>query len=216
MTLISNIFDWGEYLLNIASGVIAFIVRVIPADILIGGIAVMATILTFNFLVVWIKKKIPSASHRRNISKGNKALIKVKKLYHKGKTPEIYRYLRKDVSPYVFEEMVLTSFKRSGGRIKRSLSYSGDGGVDGEVKFNSKRHLIQSKKYSEYIKAEDVNRHIDICIRANSKGFFVHTGSTGGRSKNYVKNSPVRIISGDAMISLLAGTLDLNKFVSGR
>ena len=41
-------------------------------------------------------------------------------------------WLRK-MNPYVFEEMLLSALSAQGHRIKRNASYSGGGGVDGEI-----------------------------------------------------------------------------------
>lgn len=186
--------------------------RILVPENVLNSFALFVAIYLFTKLVIFnIKRSSPLKNHKKNISAGNKAIARIKRLEAKGKNAEIFHYIRTSVSPYVFEEMILTSFKRAGGKIKRSARYAGDGGVDGEVRVLSKRHLIQTKKYSEYIKASDVKSHINLCQKKRSKGFFVHSGETGRSSRLNVAGSPVKIISGKTLIDLLVGKLDISK-----
>jgi restriction system protein len=148
--------------------------------------------------------------HRKNIVKASKELKKIKRLKEEGMNKEIFHLLRYKISPYVFEEMILTAFQQAGAEIKRSSSYSGDGGIDGEVIINTSRYLIQTKKYKGYIKAVDVSKHVKICNRKRAKGFFVHSGMTGLKSKDFASGAPIAIVSGDSLISLLAGRENLS------
>ncbi|PIJ42321.1 restriction endonuclease, partial [Serratia sp. OPWLW2] len=59
-------------------------------------------------------------------------------------------YLRK-INPYVFEELLLLAFERQGYAVIRNTSYSGDGGLDGQVIIEGKTYLIQAKRYGRTI-----------------------------------------------------------------
>jgi restriction system protein len=166
---------------------------------------VLTGTIVLNIILTKIGRFIPSKPHRRNISAGNKSISKIQRMAGSGDYAGVFHFIRYSITPYVFEEMILTAFKRSGARIKRSPSYSGDGGIDGEVRIKGVRYLIQTKKYAEYIKAADVQKHIRICTRKRTKGFFVHSGETGGMSKNHAKESCVEIISGRELVDLLCG-----------
>ncbi|WP_250151835.1 restriction endonuclease, partial [Escherichia coli] len=61
------------------------------------------------------------------------------------------KYLRK-ISPYVFEELLLLAFEQQGMPVIRNPSYSGDGGLDGQVVINGERWLIQAKRYGRTIR----------------------------------------------------------------
>lgn len=115
-------------------------------------------------------------------------------------------YLRK-INPYVFEELVLEGFLSNGYQVARNERYSGDGGVDGRVRFDGNCFLIQCKRYKRHINADHVEEFSRLCERNNQKGFFVHTGRTG--SGSWQNKSPhVRIVSGESLVRLLSTTGD--------
>lgn len=127
-------------------------------------------------------------------------------------------YLKK-INPYVFEEFVLTMFEVDGYKIKRSESYSGDGGYDGEVfrkPVNSnrifttrmERILVQSKCYTEHIKRDHVYDFILLCAKEKCPGYFVHCGKTPLNLFHHALKHDVRIISGYALLSMIPRTID--------
>ncbi len=113
-------------------------------------------------------------------------------------------YLR-HIDPFVFEEMILTAIKDSGGKITRNKRYTGDFGVDGKAKINGKRLLIQAKRYKGHIDASHVKDFADLCQRSKRYGLFVHTGKTGKKSWDNSQGNTIEIISGRKMLALLAG-----------
>ena len=117
--------------------------------------------------------------------------------------PRKFGYLRK-IDPFVFEEMILTTFKSMGYKIKRNKRYTGDGGLDGKVWINGTLYLIQAKRYSNYINKAHVRDFESLCERHKAKGLFVHTGKTGGGTAT-VRSQRVSVISGEELLNFFAG-----------
>lgn len=104
------------------------------------------------------------------------------------RSKKIYRQLKKlstidaqldcvsRIDPYLFEEVVLTSFEKQGRKVKRNRRYSGDGGIDGLVWIKGKRHYVQSKLYTGYIKRGHLSDFDRLCQRRRVRGVFVYTG----------------------------------------
>lgn len=114
-------------------------------------------------------------------------------------------YLRK-INPYVFEELLLLAFERQGHPVQRSASYSGDGGLDGQVFIDGQRWLIQAKRYSSTITPAHIRDFGTLLLRERCVGFFIHTGRTGNLSRLLLHAYPqVRLISGQRLLNLLAG-----------
>lgn len=110
------------------------------------------------------------------------------------------------MNPYVFEEMLLTALSRQGFRIKRNASYSGDGGMDGQVWIAGKRWLIQAKRYGAAISAQHVVAFGELASKEGCQGLFIHTGRTGEVSRKAFRCRPaIILISGQRLLQLLAG-----------
>lgn len=139
--------------------------------------------------------------HFENRALAEKAIIDFRQL----QTPQQQFYFLRKLDPFVFEEMILSALRRQGYRIIRNKAYTNDGGVDGMVFMNMKRHLIQAKCYNNHIKASDVASFSRICKRRNVRGLFVHTGKTGSKSWDVVIGSDVEILSGHRMLNLFSG-----------
>ncbi len=60
-------------------------------------------------------------------------------------TPQKQITQLRGVNPFVFEEMILTALKHRRHQIKRNKRYSGDGGIDGQVRIKNDNYLITSK-----------------------------------------------------------------------
>lgn len=166
---------------------------------------VIATPIIAIVLYLWPSSAQKHKQHKKNIRTAKKTLSRIKKLSRRNDHDAIFKVLRSKISPYVFEELVLTSFEQYGAKITRSTSYSGDGGIDGKVKMKGKTFLIQSKKYTGYIKASDTRDHISLCKSRGALGYFVHTGLSGRMSKKAIVDSPVTIISDTDLVNLLTG-----------
>lgn len=113
-------------------------------------------------------------------------------------------YLRK-INPYVFEELLLLALEKQGLEVIRNRSYSGDGGLDGQVFINGERWLIQAKRYSRSISPQHVRAFGELLAREGCRGFFVHTGRTGRKSLDSLRGYPqIQLVSGRRLLALLA------------
>lgn len=113
-------------------------------------------------------------------------------------------YLKK-INPFVFEELILNVIQDTNVHIIRNKSYSNDGGIDGMFKTKNGRVLIQCKRYKNYINNKDV---LDLAQKVKAgkfyHGIFVHTGKTGEKSKDIVKeHQNITFISGSLLIDIL-------------
>jgi restriction system protein len=136
--------------------------------------------------------------HQRYIKTGDKAISALKRIRNSDKS---LNYLRA-VNPYVFEEMVLSALKSEGHKITRSLSYSGDNGIDGRVVIRGKKILIQAKRYTGYIDNKHVSAFKLVCKEMGHKGIFIHTGRTGKLSSS-IAGKNIDIVSGERMLKLM-------------
>ncbi|MDL4914904.1 MAG: restriction endonuclease [Enterobacterales bacterium endosymbiont of Blomia tropicalis] len=114
-------------------------------------------------------------------------------------------YLRR-INPYAFEELLLLALERQGHPVQRNASYSGDGGLDGQVFIDGHRWLIQAKRYGKTITPAHIRNFGTLLLRERCGGFFIHTGRTGNLSRLLLHAYPqVRLISGQRLLNLLAG-----------
>ncbi len=162
-------------------------------------------------LLLFIPRTTAKAKrHKRYIKQSKEIRDTLLSFKGKNRNARIVSHL-KGINPYIFEELCLTSLKDGlGFKVKRSKSYSGDGGCDGVVYLgfpflNRKKWLIQAKCYSDYIKPQHVKEFSDLVDRNNCKGLFIHTAKTGDKSKA-MKSSNVKIISGSLLARMILGT----------
>ncbi|HHK8230822.1 TPA: restriction endonuclease [Serratia marcescens] len=114
-------------------------------------------------------------------------------------------YLRK-INPYVFEELLLLACERQGHPVKRNSSYSGDGGLDGQVIIDGKQYFIQAKRYGRTITPSHIQDFGALLLKSQCEGFFIHTGRTGHLSRTLLQNhTHVHLVSGQRLLDLLAG-----------
>lgn len=137
----------------------------------------------------------------RHLSNRIRAWFRLRKLRSIPEPPRQFGFLRY-TNPFVFEEMILTAFKQAGFKIRRNKRYTGDGGIDGIVYMDGKKHLIQAKRYRNHINAAHVQEFVTICQRQGCKGLFIHTGKTGAKSWNS-RDRVIDIISGERMLNFL-------------
>ncbi|WJV38604.1 restriction endonuclease [Raoultella terrigena] len=124
-------------------------------------------------------------------------------------------YLRK-INPYVFEELLLLAFERQGYAVIRNASYSGDGGLDGQVIIGDKKYFIQAKRYGRTITPSHIQDFGALLLKSRCEGFFIHTGRTGQLSRALLQNHPhVHLVSGQKLLALLAGNAEWLSFLPG-
>lgn len=109
--------------------------------------------------------------------------------------------LLRAMEPFAFEELVVRSLRKHGYRAWHGSRYTGDGGIDGWVRFSHEKHPIQDKRYSGAINPQHVREFSRLCCSRGVTGLFIHTGTTGSASRDAAVN--VRIISGRLLIDLV-------------
>lgn len=110
------------------------------------------------------------------------------------------------MDPLAFEELVMEALERRGLKVRRSASYSGDGGKDGEVKLKGAWHLLQMKRYAGNINPKHVRDFISLCQKKKRTGVFIHTGKTTPASKDALSGADeVAVVSGTELVALLTG-----------
>lgn len=157
-----------------------------------------ASLLLLLFLVLF-----KSGKHQRNINTGKKVLLKIRSFNGPYREAQIFTYLRK-ISPYVFEELLLSIFQEKGYNITRNKRYSHDGGLDGKVFRNNELYLIQAKRYKGHINPKHLSEFSNCVTRLKAKGgFFIHTGRTGKDQLTNFRYSNIEILSGQKLIDFL-------------
>ena len=147
-------------------------------------------------------------SHRRRVRQARKVLRKIRPwLQEPSGAPRVFGYLRK-IDPLSFEELVLQSFVDMGWRVRRGTRYSGDGGIDGHVRMPGDHYwtAIQCKRYASAIDPTHVREFTEIVYPL--RGLFIHTGRTGQQSRD-ARGDNVLMVSGDRLVALIRGDLDL-------
>lgn len=121
--------------------------------------------------------------------------------------PAVLHFSRlRSMDALAFEELLLEAFERRGFRVIRNQRYSGDGGIDGQVVIAGRTWLIQAKRYTSAIRPEHVRDFTALCSRHGQPGLFIHTGRTGGQSREALAGlADIEIISGQRLLALLTG-----------
>lgn len=167
---------------------------------------VLAAVLTGLFVAVMLglnsrgRETACRRRHRRYQAAAARVLARLPYLSGDGQR---LAYLRK-INPFVFEELLLLAFERRGHTVERNASYSGDGGLDGQVFIDGRRWLIQAKRYSRAVDPAHVAAFGELLSRERVPGFFIHTGRTGPKSYLYGSRYPaITFISGQKLLVLL-------------
>ncbi|WP_447870040.1 restriction endonuclease [Serratia fonticola] len=179
---------------------------------------VLAVLLTGLFIVVMaglnLRGREPASArrHRRYRATAVRVLQRLPQL---GGDGQRLAYLRK-INPYVFEELLLLAFERQGYAVIRNASYSGDGGLDGQVIIGDKKYFIQAKRYGRAITPSHIKNSGALLRHHHCQGFFIHTGRTGQLSRALLQNHPhVHLVSGQKLLALLAGNAEWLSFLPG-
>jgi len=179
---------------------------------------VLAVLLTGLFIAVMAGLNLrgrESASVRRHRRYRAAAARVLQRLPQLGGNGQRLAYLRK-INPYVFEELLLLAFERQGYAVIRNTSYSGDGGLDGQVIIGDQKYLIQAKRYGRAITPSHITRFGALLRHHHCQVFFIHTGRTGQLSRALLQNHPhVHLVSGQKLLALLAGNAEWLSFLPG-
>lgn len=150
-------------------------------------------------LVRWLSQAVNAfrlrgdRSHKKNIDKSRAILAKLATFEHDG---QALVYLRK-ISPYTFEELILTILESRGVFVLRSASYSNDGGIDGRFLWPGKGwHAIQCKRYGQAITPSHARDFARVCAARFKGGLFAHTGRTGDSSQEALAPPGLALLSG--------------------
>ncbi|MFK3764398.1 restriction endonuclease [Serratia ureilytica] len=178
---------------------------------------VLAVLLTGLFIAVMAGLNLrgrKSASVRRHRRYRATAARVLQRLPQLGGNGQRLAYLRK-INPYVFEELLLLAFERQGYAVIRNTSYSGDGGLDGQVIIEGKTYFIQAKRYGRAITPSHIKSFGALLRHHHCDGFFIHTGRTGQLSHALLQNHPhVHLVSGQKLLALLAGNTEWMFFLT--
>ncbi|SQI58754.1 putative membrane protein [Salmonella enterica subsp. diarizonae] len=90
----------------------------------------------------------------------------------------------------------MLALENQGLTVRRNSSYSGDGGLDGQVFIAGERWLIQAKRYSRSISAQHIRDFGELLSREDCSGFFIHTGRTGRKSRDSLQAHPLNLLAG--------------------
>ncbi|WP_373367259.1 restriction endonuclease [Pectobacterium brasiliense] len=183
-----------------------------PALIVLWGAVSLILIVLLPFFCK--RKSARQRRHQRYLIQAVRILALLPKMSGGNKQ---LSYLRK-INPYVFEELILLAFEHQGFKVVRNASYSGDGGLDGQVFIAGRRWLIQAKRYSRAIEPAHVEAFSELLIQHQCGGLFIHTGRTGTKSRqreNSERNNnfPIYIISGQRLLLLLTGKVGWSKLI---
>ncbi len=149
--------------------------------------------------------RLPSNKHQQYIRLADLVLKRLRDRSTVVELPEALGILRK-MNPYAFEELLLTCCQNQSWEIERNFRYSDDGGIDGRVLIAGKLYLIQAKRYSGHINPQHIrNFHRVIQETKATGGFFIHTGKTGGSSKELLQEYQISLISGQRLVDFVLG-----------
>jgi restriction system protein len=142
--------------------------------------------------------------HQKNIERANAILKQFRSQHNTPELPYVLGTLRK-ITPYVFEELLLSCCLKQGWKIKRNFRYTNDRGVDGRVIIAGKLYLIQAKRYEGHIKSEHLHDFQCTIRREQAQGgFFIHTGKTGSKCKTILRQYPrITLISGQKLVNFV-------------
>lgn len=118
-------------------------------------------------------------------------------------SPGIRFEIMRRMDPFAFEELIIIALRKHGYRAWHGRRYTGDGGIDGFVRVNGKKCLIQDKRYRGSIDSRHVAAFSMICRGHKRHGYFVHTGTTGESSWEHADGPWITIISGERLLSLI-------------
>lgn len=156
-------------------------------------------------LPISTKARLSTRKHQYYIQLANLVLHRLRGSSTEVSLPKAIAILRK-MNPYAFEELLLTCCQEQGWKIQRNFRYSNDGGIDGRVIIAGKLYLIQAKRYRGYINPQHIRKFRQFIQGEEAAGgFLIHTGKTGDRSKELLREYRVSLISGQRLVNFVLG-----------
>lgn len=161
----------------------------------------LAALLLSKFLAFYRKYFKVSNKHKWHRQTASKVLNRIRQFET---SVQKERYIQK-MSPFAFEDLILTAYKNNGCKIKRNRRKTGDGGIDGMVYLSKQWQLIQAKRYDKaYIRFKDIEEFNKICYTKKKKGLFIFVGKI---SEVTIKKAQgcekVTLVYGDKLTKLM-------------
>lgn len=168
------------------------------------------TVLSVCLVIIGLIARFMTPKRRFHWKMRRESRSAYKKLSRLDDTDQKLTYLR-TLHHFAFEELILHAFKKMGWSVTRNSSYTGDGGIDGEVFYKGERYLIQAKRYTGTVRVKDVEDFYRVTILKKCKGFFIHTGKTP-KTVNTIRglNDKITFIYGKSLVDFLDGTDNSN------
>ncbi len=174
-------------------------------------VASLAIFVVVSLFLIHRYSRRYNANHLFHIKNSYRNLKKLRKLRNR----QIVLSSLARMHHFQFEEILLSSLGGHGEvKIKRGYRYSGDGGVDGEVRIKGiGRVVIQAKRYNQnnYVSCSDVDAFIRLVSRRwfVRRGYFVTTGRVGRKARDLMaakgQKHGVSFIDGDNLARLIQG-----------
>ena len=166
----------------------------IDSRILIAAAGIAAVILAVSAIIAW-----RNDTHRKMRREAKAAY----RLLQETMDPAMRFGIMRRMNAFAFEELVVYALRRKGYRAWHGRRYTGDGGIDGYVRVRGRKCLLQDKRYSRTINPDHVRAFSELCRQKGCHGYFVHTGRTGGKSRESCDTRMVTFISGDRLLDLM-------------
>src|SRR5450830_1265452 len=146
------------------------------------------------------------SGHRQRIAQSRAVLHAVRQFKGDGYAARCLVYLRR-VDPLVFEEVILSALEDAGMLVLRNRSYTGDGGIDGQVWIPGRGwHAVQSKRYYGHIDHHHVaDFGAALRERGYGAGLFLHTGRSGAAVYPHLAQGKIVLVSGASLLQLVLG-----------
>ena len=107
------------------------------------------------------------------------------------------------LSPDDFERLVAKVFNKAGYQVKVT-GRSGDGGVDIEIKRNSRVGIVQCKRYEGRVEIEKVRELFGTMVHKKVDiAFLVTSGHFSEGARQFIRDKPINLIDGQTLCKLI-------------
>ena len=141
-----------------------------------------------------------------NMQKAERFLAAFRHWPEHKRIPRILRTLR-DISPYLFEEIIISALQHHDFTVTRYSTYSGPGGLDGTFTCERGRFILHAKCNRGNVSGVHIRRLGQAIKRRRANGgLLIHTGRTPPTAYKLIKpGSPIIILSGERLADLMRG-----------